>query len=92
MAVPDFYFKTFCSPEKAKSIAFVGHNRKDDGVVVHSVDELEKMLGYKLWHSEKCNTSEKDLDFWWNEEELVRVFSSVCFLYARFFFTQKTRL
>lgn len=68
MGVPDFYYKTFCEPKSKKSIAFIGHNRNDDGVFVYSADELHKKLGFRLWDEEKCGTGEKDTAFWWIED------------------------
>merc|ERR1712194_401629 len=78
MAVPDFYYKVLCDLKAGKSIAFVGHNRDDDGVFEMSVDQLvAHFTGLNLFPTKECNTGEAATDYFWAESgRPEKVFSS----------------
>lgn len=68
MGVPDYYYKLLCDASLGKSIAYFGHNRKDDGVHEMTVVELEAKIGLHLLDAKTCGTGDMDKGYWFSED------------------------
>jgi len=67
IAVPDYYWKVICDPDREVSAGFYGHNiASGTANTFYTVKQVEELYGGTLFPESKCNTGVVEEDKWWS--------------------------